>query len=194
MKITLVSPALILCLTLILISCSAENMGELQAEDLKAANLEVYEVKDLEGIWDLYSMHSDVAVDFNGDDTTNTDIMVETDCFKTMFYDFDSTGNVTATQAKLHINATGISSCNIGVYSSPYTIKDDMLTVSFHDKNGTLITTTKQIKLTEDKQFLHLSLTRLEASAYIKDDSGNSTAVIDSIATVYKKRVVAPAG
>lgn len=194
MKNTLFPPTLILSLSLILISCSAEDPGELQAENLKAANLEVYESKDLEGIWDLHSMVSDVAVDFNGDGTANKDILVETDCFDTMNYEFLSTGNVTATQAKLHINTTGIASCNIGVYSSPYTIKDDMLTVSFHDKNGTYITTTKQIKLTEDKQFLHLSLTRFEASGYINDDSGNSTAVIDSIATVYKKRVITPAG
>ncbi len=192
MKNTMIPPALILFLTLMLLSCSAEDTGELEAENLKAANLEVYDAQDLEGIWDLYSMHSDVAVDFNDDDTTNTDIMAETDCFDTMFYDFDSDGNVTATQAKLHINTTGIASCNSGVYSSPYSIKDDMLTVSFHDKNGTLITTTKQIKLTEDKQFLHLSLTRFEASGYIKDDSGNSTEVINSISTVYKKRAIAP--
>ena len=194
MKNTLFPPTLILSLALLLFSCSAEDADDLQAENLKATNLVVYNAEDLEGTWDLYTMNSNVAVDFNGDNVANKDIMVETNCFDTMFYDFNSTGHVTATQAKLHINTTGIASCDTGVYSSPYKLEGDMLTVSFHDKNGTLRTTTKQIKLTENNQFLHLSLSRFEASAYIKDDSGNSTAVIDTIATVYKKRVISPAG
>ncbi len=193
MKISLFPPALLLTLFLVFISCSKEDLGEMQAEEITVSNLEVYEVKDLEGIWDLYTMHSDVAVDFNGDGTSNKDIKAETGCFNTMFYDFDSTGNVTATQAKLHIDKTGIASCNSGTYSSPYTIENDMLTVSFHDKNGNYVSTTKQIKLTDEKQFLHLSLTRLETTGYIKDDSGNSTEIINSITTIYKKRASTPA-
>lgn len=189
MKITLFPPALILGLSLLLLSCSAEDTSELQAENLKTANLAVYNDADLEGIWDLHSMHSNVAVDFNGDNVSNTDIKAETHCFDSMFYEFKSTGHVTATQAKLHINTTGISSCDKGEYSSIYKIDGDKLTVSFHDKNGILRTTTKQIKLTDNKQFLHISLNRFETTGYINDDSGNSTAVIDSVSTVYKKRV-----
>ncbi len=188
MKITQFPPALIFGLSLLLISCSAEDTNDLQAENLKAANLVVYQTADLEGIWDLYSMHSNVEVDFNGDNVSNKDIRLETNCFNSMYYEFKSTGQVTASQAKLYINTTGIASCNNGIYSSPYTLDGDKLTVSFHDKNGTLITTTKQILLSEDKQYLHLTLTRFEATGYINDDSGNSTAVIDNIATVYKKR------
>ncbi len=188
MKIPMFPPALILCLSLLFISCSGEDMEMTDAEDLNAANLEIYEAKDLEGIWDLYSMHSDVAVDFNGDGTSNKDVKAETNCFNNMSYNFTADGKVTATQNKLHINTTGIESCDEGVYDSTYSLEDDMLTVSFHDKDGTLRTTTKQIKLMDNKQSLHISLTRFETTGYINDDSGNSTAVIDSIATVYKKR------
>lgn len=190
MKITLFPPALILFLSLVLISCSGEEMEALQADDITAANLEVYEAKDLEGIWDLESMVADVAVDFNGDKNANTDIKAETDCFNSMFYEFGSTGNVSATQAKLHINTTGIASCQIGNYSSPYKVSNDSLTVSFHDKNGIYVTTKKKFKLTDDKQVLHLTLTRFETSGYIKDDSGNSTQDINEITTVYRKRVL----
>ena len=61
---------------------------------------------------------------------------------------------------------------------------------TIEDKNGTTVTPAKQIKLTDNKQRLHITLTRIEATAYIKNDSGNSTEVINSITTIYKKRAV----
>lgn len=188
MKITIL-PVVVLCLAVTLFSCAAEDM-ETETVELKSANLEVYQTQDLEGVWELESMHSDVAINLNGDNVTNTDIKAETNCFNDMYYEFKADGTVKTDQAKLHFNSTGITTCDKAAYTSTYTLKNDMLAVSFEDKNGTTVAPEKQIKLTDNKQRLHITLTRIEATAYIKNDSGNSTEVINSITTIYKKRAV----
>jgi len=180
-------PILAICLALTLFSCAAEDM-ETVTEELKAANLEMYEPRDLEGIWDLVSMQADVPINLNGDNTFNTDILKETECFKGMSYEFKANGTVTTNQAKLHFNATGITSCEKDVYFSTYSLENDVLKVSFEDKNGVTVSPGKQIQLTDNKQMLHITLERLEATAYIKSDSGNSTEVISRITTIYQKR------
>ena len=181
------SPILAFCLAITLFSCAAEEM-QTETEELKAANLVMYETQDLVGIWDLVSMQSDVAIDLNGDNTSNTDILKETECFNLMAYDFKADGNVNTSQAKLHFNTSGITSCEKAEYSSTYTIDNDVLKVSFEDKNGITVNPGKQIRLTDNKQMLHITLERVEATAYIKSDSGNSTEVITKITTIYKKR------
>jgi len=185
---TMIPPVVALCLAITLFSCAAEDI-EMQAEELNAANLEVYQTQDLEGIWELESMHSNIAVDLNGNNTASKDIKAETNCFNEMYYEFDSVGNVKANHAKLHFDTTGIKICDQAQMSSTYTLVNDMLAVTFEDKNGKTMAPEKQIKLTDNKQRLHITLSRLEATAYIKNDSGNSTEFIDSIITVYKKRV-----
>ena len=179
-------PILAFGLAIILFSCAAEDM-ETPHEELKAANFEVYENQDLVGKWELVSMHTDVAIDLNGDNTSNTDVSIETNCFDEMFYEFKADGTVSTSQAKLHFNTNGITSCEREAFSSTYAIENDVLSVRFEDKNGITVNPGKQIKLTDNKQQLHITLARVEASQYIKSDSGNSTQVINEITTIYKK-------
>lgn len=179
-------PILACCLAITLFSCAAEDL-ETETEELKAANLEVYQSQDLVGIWELVSMESDVAINLNGDQNSNTNILKETECFNEMSYDFKADGSVLTSQSKLYFNTSGITSCEKGDYTSSYTVDNDVLRVSFTDKNGITVNPGKQIKLTDNKQLLHITLSRAEASQYIKSDSGNSTQVINEITTIYKK-------
>ena len=180
-------PMLAFCLAIALFSCAAEDLVT-ETEELTSANLEVYQTQDLVGLWELVSMESDAAIDLNGDKNFNTDILSETSCFVDMAYDFKANGTVATSQAKLHFNTSGITSCEKGEYSSTYTLENDVLKVSFEDKNGFTVSPGKRIKLTDNKHLLHITLSRAEASAYIKSDTGNSTGVINEITTIYRKK------
>src|SRR5699024_10298017 len=100
----------------------------------------------------------------------------------------DSFGNARGAQSKLYFDTTGITKCDQANYVSTYTLNNDMLAVRFTDKNGNTVAPAKQILLTDNKQKLHITLTRGEATAYINGDNGNSTEVINKITTVYKKQ------
>lgn len=176
--------------SILLISCGGDDLDDLKAEnlsqDLITADV-TFTQADLIGTWNLESMHSDTAVDFNDpDDVANTNILLETNCFDEMNYIFNANGNVTANQARLYFNSTGIETCNSGTYNATYELNGDQLQIDF-TFNGGSKTEIKTIALSEDKRSLSIFLTRTEASLYINDDTGTSTSLIGEVDLVYRK-------
>lgn len=144
---------------------------------------------DLEGRWEMYSMTSDTVVDLNFDGTYGKEILLETTCFKNMFFTFEQDSVITG-QAKLDFGENGdIFKCGFGTYSATYKIDGEELLITF-TLDGVQITRSKTIALTSDAtgEYLHISLEDTEAAQYV-DDPGNTVASdVQKIETVYKKQ------
>jgi len=92
-------------LVLILGSCepNEDHVAETEISTLNAtANITP---EDLEGEWKLSAMETDTVVNLNNDQESNSNILLETDCFATMGVTFNENGSMTTTNSKLDFKA-----------------------------------------------------------------------------------------
>jgi hypothetical protein len=188
-------PALLV--TLLLQSCSGEPVKE-SFSDLNAttgASIQnTYTFNDLAGVWNMYSMTStQTTVDFDQDGNRTNDLLLETDCFDPMYFDFQSDGNVNTYQSRLYFDdATGAFTCQTtGNYAATYVIEGDLLRVTFTIK-GQTYTENKTILLYSENgnDFLKVTLTKEETNkVYVANDPGTTVASdLQKIEMVYIKR------
>lgn len=147
---------------------------------------------DLIGTWNLHSMEADVAVDFNQDGNSSTNILSESSCFDNMYFTFEEDGDVLTTQARLYFGADGNFTCSEKSYSATYEVNQNELTVNFV-VNGVAYTEVKTISMTNDgtNDYLIVSLTSVEtdAAVYVANDPGNTVASnINKIEFTYIKQ------
>ena len=198
MKKSLFSFISALALGLVLTGCSAEAISSDMTElNVSATTIQtdVYSIADLVGSWNMHSMTSEeTTVDFDQDGNRTNDLLLETDCFDPMFFDFKSTGEVSTYQSRLFFSeVTGKFSCQTtGNYNATYEIIGDELTVTFL-VNGTEYTEKRTISLyTENgSEYLKVTLTKAETNAavYVAKDPGNTVASdIMKIDMIYKKQ------
>ena len=179
-------------------SCSSEEVST-DMTGLNAATTTVsaedYNLNDLVGLWNMYSMSSmETTVDFDQDGVFTNDLLEETDCFDDMYFDFKETGVVDTKQSRLYFSAaTGMFSCQTtGDYDATYTVNGNQLTVTFN-VGGQQYTETKTISIyTENgNEFLKVTLTNQEtdSAVYVADDPGNTVASdIQKIEMIYIKQ------
>jgi hypothetical protein len=92
-------------LALCLVSCEA-NKDELAESNITASNVTASITQsDLVGEWKLSAMNTDTPVNLDDDTDSNTNILLETDCFDTMGVVFKENGNLTTTNSKLDFKA-----------------------------------------------------------------------------------------
>ena len=180
-------------------SCSPEATASDDMTQLNSSTTmveaEFYSVADLVGRWNMHSMSSvETTVDFDRDGNRTTDLLLETDCFDPMYFDFKSTGDVETYQSRLFFSEmTGEFSCQTtGNYSATYTIEGDQLSVTF-TIDGQTYTETKTISLYTENgaEFLKVTLTKTETNTavYVAKDPGNTVASdIQKINIIYKKQ------
>lgn len=184
----LVGGMMLIGITVFFQSCEPETMS-LNEEPITTVDATI-ERSSLVGRWELESMDSDVAVNLNFDESSSTDILSETRCFDNMFYTFQANGDVTTGQAKLDFGPEDDEfKCNYGEYSASYDVNDqNELEVTF-EYNGSTLTETKSISLYEEgtEEFMKVTLSEMEASAYVDDPGTTVASEIEEIIMVYKK-------
>ena len=181
----------------LLIACSAESVNDkgiaLNATTNTSTNQEL-SMDDLAGRWNMYAMTSvETTVDFDQDGNRTNDLLLETDCFDPMYFDFSSTGEVATYQSRLFFSeVTGAFSCQTtGNYVATYMINSDQLSVTF-TVDGQTYTETKSISRYSENgsEFLKVTLTKTETNTavYVAKDPGNTVASdIKQIDMIYKK-------
>lgn len=184
---------------LLLSACSGDSLSEsgdvsLNATSTTTAKSQDITVADLVGTWHMYSMTSDVEVDFDQNGSYTYDLLEETTCFDFMYFIFDEQGSVATRQSRLYFSSTtGMFSCKTtGDYKAVYSVEGDQLTVTF-TVNGTEYTETKTISRYNEngKEFLKVTLTNQEtdSAVYVADDPGNTVASeIQLIEMIYLKQ------
>ena len=172
-----------LCASVLFFSCSpdATVIEDANALDSSASMTTAASITsaDLVGTWNLQSMNSDVAVDFNSDGAYSKDILSESGCFDNMYFTFDPDGVVYTTQARLYFDPAGNFNCSEKSYTATYSVDQNDLTVNFV-VSGVAYTEVKQISITSDgtNEYLNVTLTSTEtdAAVYVANDPGNTVA------------------
>ena len=181
-----------------LVACSADSINDeglaLNATTTTSTTQEIT-MNDLVGKWNMHSMTSlETTVDFDQDGNRTNDLLLETDCFDPMYFDFKSSGEVTTYQSRLYFSeVTGAFSCQTtGNYAATYSISGDQLTVTFTVDNQTYTETKSISRYSENgSEFLKVTLTKAETSSavYVAKDPGNTVASnIQQIDIIYKKQ------
>lgn len=170
----------------LVIACSAEEMSNDQQElNLSGtANMQEAQIlaSDLVGTWIMYSMTSDVAVDFDQNGNFTFDLLEETDCFDPMYFVFKENGDVDTFQSRLFFSSTtGMFSCQTtGNYTATYEILEgNELLVNFRVKEQNYTDKKSISRYTENNvEFLKVSLSKAETNAavYVEPDPGNTVA------------------
>lgn len=169
-------------------SCEPETMS-FNEEPLTSVNATI-EPGSLVGRWEIDTMRADVAVNLNFDEISSTDILSETECFYSMFYNFKENGEVATGQAKLDFGPDNDEfKCAYGEYTAHYDVnQENELEVTF-TLDGTSLTQTKAIELYNEgnDEFMRVTLTDGEASAFVDDPGTTVASEIREIIMVYKK-------
>jgi hypothetical protein len=185
-----------------LAACSADSVNdEMNTLNASASIVEVQDLSmgDLVGRWTMHSMTSvgtdemaAVPVDFDQDGVFTYDLLKETDCFDTMYFEFDNQGKVNTHQSRLYFGSTGEFTCQTtGDYAATYQISGNDLSVTF-TVDGFQYTETKTINRYSENgiEFLMVTLTKAETNGavYVANDPGNTVASeLQKIEIVYKK-------
>ena len=174
------------------VSCSSEAVNDEMSSLNSTVNVfEKQDIRqdDLVGTWKIESMISDVAVDLNSDGASNTEILEETTCFDTLFFNFNAEGGVLAHQARLSF-ANGEMQCDgEGTYSAAYEVAGNELFVSFQS-GGSPITISKTIGLSsaDGAMYLHVAIEDFEVEELVNDPGNTSVSSIHRIEMIYKKQ------
>ncbi|WP_168191352.1 MULTISPECIES: lipocalin family protein [Antarcticibacterium] len=191
MEFKITKALLALCMCGMLFSCGGEDLDDTGEPVFKSSNLTAdISSADLLGKWELIGMEGDREVDFNGDGIGSIDMLSETSCFNIMYYEFFDNGVVETGQARLWFDSSGNFTCLSGEYAATYSISQDILRVDFN-LNGSPMTEEKQIALTSDAtgDYLHVTLSDLEAAAYVNDPGTTNASHLSLIKMVYKKEL-----
>lgn len=180
------------------VACSTED-ADMGLNSLNSAGTivqaEVITANQLVGIWKIASMSSvQTTVDFDQNGVRTNDLLKETDCFDTMYFDFKESGAVATRQARLYFStSTGQFSCQTtGDYAATYEVSGNELTVTFI-VDGQQYTDTKTISLFSENgnEFLKVTLIKEETNSavYVANDPGNTVASgIQEIEIIYIKQ------
>ena len=183
----------------VLVGCSPQAITDDEMTLLNASTTTMetadYSVADVVGIWKMSSMSSvNTTVDFDQDGTRTNDLLLETDCFDPMFFDFKSSGDVSTHQSRLYFNAsTGMFTCQTtGTYPATYVINGNQVTFTF-SIDGVSYTETKEISLYMEggAEYMKITLTKEETNSavYVADDPGNTVASdLQEIEMIYRKQ------
>ena len=178
------------------VACSAEDPAiEESSNEVTEGLHQTYDIQseDLVGKWNLVSMNSlDVPVDLDLNSVESKDILTETTCFESMYFNFDLNGKVTTRQARLFFETeSGAMACDAGTYSADYVVDGNVLTVNFTFQ-GISSSENRTIDVYEvnGEEFLEMKLTYAEAKAYISNPdfvSPTGATSVGAVTMLYKK-------
>jgi hypothetical protein len=167
---------LFLALAVVLTSCE---------DDEALATTSTNNTPNIIGSWELTSLQADVAIDFNNDGTSNTELFNETFCFDNRILTFDAANNFSVDLPDLDTDANNVLSCTDASYSGTYTIDmNSRLSVTVPVNGGT-VTDDKVISVTATT--ITFTVTRSEVTQYFNPASGTPADNINSIAVTYTK-------
>lgn len=160
-------------LALIAISCESDTAGR---STLNA---------NISGGYILTSLVADVAVDFNQDGTTNTELLNEAICFSSMDVDFMLNGDFTATVAVPEFDAMNVLSCPTTTQTGTYVLDTSNLLTVTVDVNGGTITDDRQLTLTPTT--FQFTVSGQDLDRYITARAGTPAGNITSLLATYTK-------
>lgn len=172
--------------------CSTETLTE-ETPSLNATAT-VFEGQDIQqnqlvGTWKIESVTSDVAVDLNADGSSSTNLLNETTCFDSMYFDFNVEGVLETEQARTSFTEEEMTCDGVGVYTATYEVSGNDLSVTA-DFDGQTVTLTKTIGLSSDAdgEYLHVAIEEYEVEQFVSDPGNTVASDIERIEVVYKKQ------
>lgn len=136
------------------------------------------------GNYVLSTLTADVAVDFNQDMTSNTELTNETNCFDTMDITFNANGTFTSTVSEGSFDTANNLVCTSLVESGTFNYLNGILTVTIM-VNGGSITESQQVVLTPTT--LSFNVDDNDVAQYLNNTSGTPASAITSLDFVYNK-------
>jgi hypothetical protein len=164
---------IVMILVITLASCDGDNSNR------NSSNTTV------SGSYILTSLISDVAVDFNQDGVSNTELINEAVCFSSMNVDFMANGDFTAIVAEPDFDAMNVLSCPTSIQTGIYSLDASSLLTLIVNVNGGTITENKQVVFTATT--FEFIVTSQDLNQYISDRVGTPAAAITSLQVVYTK-------
>jgi hypothetical protein len=140
---------------------------------------------NVSGSYVLTSLIADVAVDFNQDGVTDTELLNEAVCFSSMNVDFMTNGDFTAIVAEPDFDSMNVLSCPASMQTGTYMLNASNLLTLVIDVNGGTITEDKQVVLSATT--FQFTLTGQDLDQYISGRVGTPAGSINSLQVVYTK-------
>ena len=153
-------------LTIAATSCSSDDDAGTQAS-----------TASIDGAYVLSSMVSTPAVDLNGDGTSNSDLLMESNCFDSMAISLNSNGTFSSNVSTLEFDSMGnISNCASRTDSGTWTFSDPTLTLTVNIPGGSAtenrqVTTTVVGGIITEFSF---DISETEADQYVNDPGNTS--------------------
>jgi hypothetical protein len=164
---------LVMIIVIAMTSCDGDNSSR------NAASTNV------SGSYVLTSLVANVAVDFNQDGVTDTELINEAVCFPNMSVDFMANGDFTAIVAEPDFDSMNVLSCPTSMQTGTYILDTSNLLTLVIDVNGGTITEDKQVVLTATT--FEFTVTGQDLNQYISDRVGTPAGSINSLQVVYTK-------
>ena len=176
------------CVAILLSSCSGEDIDVKSQSDAPIVILNI-EYSDLVGHWDLSVMQADKSVDLNKDGAFNSNLLLETTCFKPMSINFFDNRTFSSVNSRLDFEAGTTNDeffCmgNRTDYGT-WTIEGDVLTLNV-DING--ITYIQKKTLTLNQGVFSFSVSKEESNQYVADPGNTSVSQIVIVELEYTQR------
>lgn len=169
-------------LSLLLISCSAENINDIESVNNNETITLNFTYIDLIGQWNLSSMATDVAVDLNNDGIKKNNLKEETSCFDAMAITFNADMTFTSINSRMDFAADGDNTFECmgnRTDTGTWALDGNLLTLN-GVINGSSYKHTKELSF-ENNTF-KFNITELESQQYVKDP-GNT--LISDVTIVY---------
>ncbi|MDT0646986.1 lipocalin family protein [Zunongwangia sp. F260] len=180
-------PFILIVLLSILTGCSKSDTP-MDSEKNIASNV-VITPSNLYGEWGISKLITDTPVDLNGDGSLNTNILLETNCFKSMAITFKSNSKFTTTNSQMNFEA-GTDSDAFACLEDrkdrgSWQIEGNKLTLNI-SIDGEIYSQTKTISLNDGK--FEFDVSRMESAAYVNDPGTTDASGITIISIEYEKK------
>ncbi len=137
------------------------------------------------GSYVLTSLVSDIAVDFDQDGVSQTQLLNEAACFSSMDINFMANGDFNATVAEPEFDAMNVLSCPTSLQTGTYTIDpSNLLMVTANINGGTI---TESIQLTVTATTIEFTVSDADLNRYINGRAGTPAANITSLQATYTR-------
>ena len=189
MKKIIQNSILIFFSTLTLISCSGDDLQNINSADYNARMLDVFIYdSELVGEWEVDAMITDREIDLNGDGVSNYDLLSESSCFEKMVYTFR--GDKTFTIINPILELTNREDKDVFNCQSPTTItgkwsiKDDSL-ILYIKRNNLEYQEKKHLILLENHFYLEIN--KNESKEFINDKGNTSVSGLSVVALEFER-------
>ena len=189
MKKIIPNSILLLFTSLILISCSGNDLENINSADANAqlVNAFIYD-SELVGEWEVDAMITDREIDLNGDGESNYDLLSESSCFDKMVYTFKGDKTFTIINPILELTSREdedeFNCQSPNTITGKWSIKDDNL-ILYIKRNNVEYQEKKHLILLENHFYLEIN--NNESKEFINDKGNSSVSGLSVVALEFKR-------